>query len=136
MRRARYMAKSAKLFAPESYYNDPRVTEIAGGCGPGEIGDWIVPDRVWGVSIKDACKIHDWMYWIGRTKEDKEEADRVFLNNMLRLIEAYDGWSRVLNGFRRYRAVTYYNAVRDLGGPAFWNEKNMDLEFREFQLNR
>ena len=126
---------NVKLFAPESYYSDSRVNEVVGGCGPGKgFGDWCVPDRIWGVSIIDACKIHDWMYWIGRTKEDKEEADRVFLNNMLRIIEAYDGWSRFLNGFRRYRAVTYYNAVRDLGGPCFWNEKNNDSEFREVSL--
>ena len=121
-----------KLFAPESYYSDPRVEEIVGGCGPGKgFGDWIVPDRIWGVSIVEACKRHDWMYFIGMTKEDKEEADRVFLNNMLRIIDDYDGWSRFFNGFRRYRAVTYYNAVRDFGGPAFWNEKNEDREFRE-----
>jgi hypothetical protein len=120
-----------KLWAPESYWTDPRVNEVTGGCGPGGIGDWFVPDSIWGVSITEACKRHDWMYFIGKTKEDKEEADRVFLNNMLRTIDNYKGWSRFLNGFRRYRAITYYNAVSDLGGPAFWNDKNNDSEFKE-----
>jgi len=120
-----------KLFAPESYYTDPRVPDIANGCGPGTgLGDWVIPDHIWGLSIVEACKIHDWMYFIGKTESDKEESDRVFLNNMLRIIDEYCGWSRFLNWFRRYRAVTYYNAVRDLGGPWFWNDKNHDEEFK------
>ena len=126
---------AVKLFAPESYYRDPRVSEVVGGCGPGKgFGDWVVPDRIWGLPIVEACKIHDWMYFMGKTEKDREEADRAFLNNMLRIVEAHEGWSKFLNGFRRYRAVTYYNAVRDFGGPSFWNEKNKDSEFKEFAM--
>jgi len=122
--------RDTKLFAPGSFWNDPRVDEVTGGCGPGRVGGWFIPDTIWGVSISKACKIHDWMYFIGISKEDKEEADRVFLNNILRLINAYNGWSSFLNGLRRYRAVTYYNAVRYFGGPAFWNDKNKDEDFK------
>ena len=122
-----------KLFAPESYWNDPRVEEVVGGCGPGGFGDWLIPDTLWGLSVKESCRIHDWCYFIGKTEEDKREADGVFLNNMLRQIQACESpaWLKCL---RRHRAKTYYCFVRDFGGPSFWDDKNTDLEFREYGM--
>ena len=119
-----------KLWAPESYYTDPRVEEVVGGCGPGGLGDWFVPDTIYGISIRESCRRHDWCYFVGRTQADKEQADRGFLNNMLRQIDDCD-FLRCLNVLRRRRARLYYEAVRIFGGPAFWNEKNLESEFRE-----
>jgi len=63
------------------------------------------------------------MFAVGETIEDKDEADRVFLNNMLRLVDA--GSTNWFTRWARSRAaVKYYYAVRDCGGPAFWREKN------------
>lgn len=63
----------------------------------------------------------DHMYKWGLTEEERAEADRVFLNNMLRIINAHGG---CLAWFRRYRAMTYYNFVRKYGGPHYWAGKN------------
>lgn len=62
------------------------------------------------------------MYSEGKVIEDKEEADRTFLNNMIRTIDAKS--SSWLKWIRRSRAMSYYSAVRDFGGIAFWKGKN------------
>ena len=116
-----------KLWAPAAY-TQATPKEIArvigrGGCGGGDgIGDCLVPDKMWGLSVHPACMIHDWMYDCGVTIEDKNEADRVFLNNVLRIIDAANSWWW-LRRLRRRRAATYYHAVRLFGGPAFWSGK-------------
>ncbi len=122
---ARQRVGQALLFAPASYVEAaPEVRRIAvNGCGPGGWLADLVPDTLYGLDVAPACNIHDWMYAAGQTIEDKAEADRVFLNNLLRLIDAAGGWW-VLRWLRRRRARTYYEAVRLFGGPAFWTGKN------------
>ncbi|MBU0665364.1 MAG: hypothetical protein KJ990_12585 [Proteobacteria bacterium] len=120
------------LFAPELYWSlTPEIrTEICNGCGLALAKFDFVPNHIYGLCISDACNIHDYMYHVGETLADKEEADRVFLNNMLRLIEAGTGWLKI---FRRRRALKYYEAVTAFGGPAFWSGKNAASEFREVE---
>ena len=110
------------LYAPESYLSATKEARNAtcNGCGTEGFGGWIVPDTIWGLSISECCNIHDWMYEHGVSIEDKREADRVFLNNMMRLIEEGCAWLRFL---RRIRARTYYRSVRDFGGSAYWDNK-------------
>jgi len=69
------------------------------------------------------------MYAIGQTLEDKEIADRVFLNNMLRLIETRTCCG-LLKRLRGQRASLYFNAVHVFGGPAYWAGKNKSDEVR------
>ena len=121
-----------KLYAPEQYWDlsDKARAGIVNGCGPG--GGWkgfLVPDTVWGLSISAACNIHDYMYYVGNDLVDKETADRVFLNNILRIIadKTGQGWLKVL---RKRRAKTYYLAVKYFGAPAFWAGKNKPEEFQ------
>lgn len=113
------------LFAPDSYWlSDPKIKEqVVNGCGPGGWKFDIIPDSIFFLSIHDACDIHDWMYTIGQTNADKDEADRVFLNNCLRLINEAGGCSLV-KYIRRIKAKEYYEAVHLFGGPAFWTGKN------------
>lgn len=114
-----------KLYAPDSYINATENVRnmVVNGCGAGGWKIDLVPDHLLGISIREACKIHDWMYALGETIADKEEADRVFLNNMLRIINAYkSNW--ILQHFRRRLAHGYYEAVEHFGGPAFWTGKN------------
>jgi len=120
-----------KLYAPDTYWNEtPAVlAAVAGGCGPGGKGDWLVPDTIWFLSVREACRIHDYMYWRGKTLEDKKEADRVFLNNMLRIIDEKSSWWGIRK-LRRHRAKLYYLAVKNFGGPSFWDGKNSNSEFR------
>lgn len=121
-----------RLFAPASYWTCTEATrrEVVSGCGPGR--GWkafLVPETLWGLSIRAACDIHDWMYHLGETVDDKKEADRVFLNNMIRIIEARTRWSW-LKRMRLRRARIYYLAVCWFGGPAFWARKNRPDEER------
>jgi len=113
------------IYAPEAYkkLTQKQAAAIINGCGPGGWKIDLVPDTLWGLNITDACDIHDYMYHVGDDIKDKEEADRVFLNNMIRLVNAGTKcrWLRLL---RRHRANIYYSAVKKFGGPAFWAEKN------------
>lgn len=113
------------LYAPQSYKNatDEEKASVCNGCGTEGWKGWIVPDTMWGLDISEACQIHDWMYWEGKTIEDKNEADRVFLNNLIRIIEAGSRW-RIVKHLRMRRAFTYYQAVSIFGGPAFWASVN------------
>lgn len=115
----------AWLYAPELYITaTPEVrAQVCNGCGPGGWKVDIIPDTIWGLCITESCNVHDWMYATGATIADKEEADRVFLNNVLRQIDAAGGCS-LLRKLRRARAKEYYEAVHLFGGPAFWSNVN------------
>jgi len=93
---------------------------ICNGCGSSQAKFDFIPDSVYFLKIRQACDIHDWMYHYGKGIEGKEEADRAFLNNMLRLIER---GNRFLKPLRRRRALKYYEAVVAFGGPAYWSNK-------------
>ena len=110
-----------ELKAPSSFWRASREEgdSVVGGCGPGYWGDFLVPDRIWWLSIERACRIHDWMYALGETREDKIEADLYFLFNMLELIRAGTR-SRILRYLRDRTAFTYYQAV-SYGGDEFFN---------------
>lgn len=117
----------AQLYKPISYVDasDREKRFICNGCGSAQAKFDFIPDSIYGLKIKDACNIHDWMYYKGMTIQDKEEADRVFLNNLLRLIEARRGaFNSILKPLRRRRALKYFEAVNAFGGPAFWASKN------------
>ena len=112
--------KESALWAPQSYLDasPKQLKEACNGCGTeGWKGD-LVPETIWGLNINECCCIHDWMYNEGTTPKDKERADTTFLNNMLRLVNQSDWW--ILRLLRRRRALKYYEAVNQFGGPAFY----------------
>jgi hypothetical protein len=111
----------ADIFAPESFWAIP--VPRPGGCGAGKFGDLLVPDTLWGLRVTFMCKIHDHMYEIGTTEEDRESADRTLRNNLMRYV-AHQNSNGLLQWLRMRRAVKYYHAVRMFGGPAFWNNKH------------
>lgn len=114
-----------RLYAPRSYREaDPALrSQHCNGCGPKGALAGIIPDTMYGLDVSEACNIHDWMYTFGKTIGDKDEADRTFLNNLLRLIQNAGGWA-VTRWLRRRRALKYFWAVKHFGGPAFWAGKN------------
>ena len=120
---------TAQLYAPKNYWtlSPEDHAMICNGCGAANAKFDFVPDTIYGLGVNPACNIHDYMYLMGETIDDKKEADRVFLNNLLRLIDHKGGWRRFL---RRRRALKYYNAVVELGGPAFWDGKNAPGTFK------
>lgn len=124
------------LYAPEEYWDmeDIDKNRICNGCGPKGTFDF-VPEHIWGLRIGECCRIHDMCYHIAEpTIEAKNEADRIFLNNMLRLIDMNTekyliniSFFRIKNPLlwlRRRAAYIYYEGVKRFGGPAFWAGKN------------
>jgi hypothetical protein len=103
------------------------------GCGPGKFGAMIIPDRLLGISFKTACRIHDWYYQYAqdRTEEGLFAADRIFLNNMLRIVAAAGGF-QLLIWLRRRLAHMYFMSVRKWGGPCYHDSRNTSDEFRNW----
>jgi len=110
------------LYAPNSFYNlsDSAILESTGGCGPGKAGDLIVPDTAWGLNLKRACRIHDHMY-SDLCTATKKAGDRVFLNNMRRLI-IHGSKIKWLIPARLRRAKLYFLTVK-YGGKAAVSKK-------------
>lgn len=107
------------FYFPEGYEAPEKCT-----CGPNIAPFDIVPDSIWGVSIKRACCVHDFMYQNGFCQADKDFADRMFLENMLVLIEEANP-NRFTRWLRRRTAWTYYEAVQRFGGLVFWNKNRV-----------
>ena len=108
------------LYYPENYLMVPDdiCRETCNGCGS---RDGInVPDSLLGVSILEACNVHDFMYDEGKTNDDKQFADEKFLFNMYELIAEADWFLEIQ---RRVLAKWYYYAVKFFGKKAFWKGK-------------
>jgi hypothetical protein len=87
-------------------------------CGLNGVKNDLIPDYIIGLNVKDACCIHDWMYGVGRTENDRRNADKVFLQNLLFLIdEAGGSWG--LRAARKAMAYKYYLGVLMFGGALF-----------------
>ena len=116
--------KNLQLKAPATYWNIPENVrhEKYHGCGPGHLGDWFVPDTIWGLNVVEACRIHDHEYEVGETKADKRRADARFLHNLIVLIYLKGG-GRLLIKRRIRRAFTYYKMVSKFGYQAFFSTK-------------
>ena len=95
------------------------------GCGPGGLGDWFVPDTMWGLSVTPACRIHDWDYRHseGWGEEHRLECDQRLRDNCLIIVNGRSR-SKVLRSLRRLRVKTYYYSVRLGGGKAYWSERD------------
>lgn len=84
-------------------------------CGPGIIGDWLVPDTPLGLKLRAACKAHDDCY--GKADgPDRLECDWRFLVRMLVMVRRYAPKRR---RWMFWVAVAYYTAVRLFGWRAF-----------------
>ena len=107
-----------------SNYDDKLAEVYNTGCGPGTgWKNFLIPDTIYGISIREACKIHDYMYEVGRSGFDKLNADNMFFSNLYLVIN-YESkwWNRWLNPLRRKRAWIYYMAVHHSGQEAFDNK--------------
>lgn len=111
-----------RLIAPGAYYElTPEEKEdICTGCGTRFFN---VPDNILGLNIVEACNIHDYMYNIGQSLSDKNEADDVFLYNILFLIEL-GSHNRFIRWMRQRLAGIYYSAVCALGIFSFIEGKS------------
>lgn len=112
--------RSPTVDAPPTWWeaSDDARAEVVNGCGPGSWRHDVVPDSLIGVSIGEACDIHDWMYEQGSTLDEKRWADTMFLRNMRALIDQSGGFW-LLRWLRHRLAERYFAVVVALGGPAF-----------------
>lgn len=78
-----------------------------GSCGPGKLGDWIVPDKPFGLDLSKACEWHDQAYRFPEGKT-KEVIDHIFYSRMMWEVSKHSGWRK-----RLYRVVAriYFWAV-------------------------
>jgi len=132
------------LWAPEEFRrrlkDDPAsLKKICNGVGSETSWTYhLTPDTIWGLDITPASDIHDYMYTEPAAFASdaealawKNKADRVFLNNMIRLFEQAEKqswWARRVAGLRRHRAKLYFEALQNFGGSAFWEGKNKPSE--------
>jgi len=96
-------------------------SEICNGAGAE--GDWrsaLIPNTLWGLDCTQVFDLHDYAYFRGLTQADKDRADISMLINLIRVINHKGG---LLSFARRYRAVTYYDAVHLLGDDAFFTQE-------------
>ena len=113
------------LIIPESFENatEPEREASTNGCGPKGWLSLVVPDEFFGVDVSFACQIHDWMYYTGRSWEDKIRADIAFLHNLLTIaLEDYYEISDYKRVQRIRRCYTYYRSVERYGSCAFMSE--------------
>jgi hypothetical protein len=123
------------LTAPKEYWaaTEAERNAVTGGCGPGGAGDKFVPDKILGVSIFQACRIHDWEYYFGATMAEKKKADNRFRDNSQRIIMTVSKW-RILMIARLIISWGYYIAVAYGGGPAFWANTGVPEEEGEVEI--
>lgn len=93
----------------------PANVERKDWLGSGKIGTVLVPDYIWGVSVKKAGFIHDWCY---DNQIGKKLADEIFLFNLIKLIENAN-LSYIIKTNAKIIANYYYNAVRLFGQSAY-----------------
>lgn len=101
------------------------IAECPSYCGAGQgIGDWVIPEKMFGLKISPACYIHDEDWAVAPpTWEAFHAANSRFLHNLIAIVEATSK-SSFLKHIRLYRCVTYYNAVDSRLNKIFWILKN------------
>jgi hypothetical protein len=116
--------KVLKLYAPNTYWeaSPEQKAQHCNGCGA---KDGIkVPDTFYGLDIKEACNVHDWMYKEGTTKADFLFSNAIFLLNLVVIV--IDGSNWFTKTFRLLRATKYFVAVAVAGSGAFWKDKKQN----------
>jgi hypothetical protein len=120
-----------KLQAPPAFwvFHKDTLAELVNGCGPGGWKGVAIPDTVYGLSIKQACDIHDFMYLYGETEAERKEADQWFSHNMhVIVVNHYEASTlpsflkNLMLFLRRRRIKKYYLFVRAFGGSYFWTD--------------
>jgi hypothetical protein len=115
------------LYAPFEYWNASAEerTRHCNGCGSDlDLSGKLVPDTLYGLNIREACCIHDWMYSFGKTAGDKYFSDAVFMMNMASIIVRSSTW--VMKILRLLRAAKFYSAVVLHGEASFFHGKPMN----------
>lgn len=114
-----------KLYAPLHYWNSTKEQRESdcNGCGSElDLSGKLVPNTMYGLNIRPACCVHDFMYIHGKTYADKLFADAIFLLNLCVIIIEKSNWFTM--GFRLLRATKYFVAVVKAGDDSFFHKKD------------
>jgi len=86
-------------------------------------GCTMAPDELNGVDISEACRFHDWAYYLGGSERQRLEADRNLLINI------------VILGGSHIGAAIYFRRVRFWGVPHFaYRKRRPGWSFRLWLL--
>ncbi len=112
------------LYAPDMYWKLTKAekSEICNGVGPKGLG-WLFPNTNWLLDMSEAADIHDYMYNIGESLNDKREADNIFLENLILIINRESRYEWVRKR-RLCRAELMFQAVDKFGESAFFANKD------------
>jgi hypothetical protein len=124
----RKLAEKQRLDASLYYWHvSPSVLAgMANGCGPTQIGDLVIPDRLpGGLDLRPACQIHDVDYGHGAAIS-RALKDARFVANMLRAMRCTN-CSKLTRVIQRYWVCRYFDAV-DLLGWAFYRQEQARKE--------
>lgn len=118
------MQNTHGLIAPASFWelSEAEINRRYEGCGPGKIGDMLVPDYFFGKCMRLCCQVHDFEYEHGKTLQDKFDADCRLLHNFYIMIE--DDPVSWLTQLRYNRAECYYEMVAAGGMRAYMRGKH------------
>jgi hypothetical protein len=96
------------------------------GCGPGGVGDYLVPDTMWGLDISEACRVHDWYYrfFRDRSLDAKRLADGFMLTNTLQIVNTQSS-NFFVRALRRVRCHTYHKMVKTFGKSSWKSAKSI-----------
>ena len=117
------MTHQHDLLSPKGYAFLSKEVKAAVCNGAGAKDDWksqFIPEKLLGLNCTECFNIHDYMYYIGTSPEDKCYADMTLLINLVRTINNRGG---ILSFPRRFFAITYYDFVYDFGHAAFYKQK-------------
>lgn len=90
------------------------MIERPNGCGPKGWFGKLIPNHLFGLSVKSACDYHDQQYIQGGNDHQIKLTDQIFLKEMLEKIKQKHD-SKVISFLRIAGAYFYYLAVRFLG---------------------
>lgn len=90
------------------------MIERPNGCGPKGWFGKLIPDHLFGLSVKSACDYHDQQYIQGGSSQQRKLADQIFLKEMLEKIKQKND-SKVISFSRKVGAYSYYWGVCFLG---------------------
>jgi hypothetical protein len=106
--------------------SEDQIKDLSNGCGPASMKIKLIPDKIFHIDFREACDLHDCCYHFGATIEDKQVSDRLFLFNLLTIVDNYcNKFKSKFFQYMEYReaAIIYYKAVADWGESAFFEGK-------------
>ena len=111
-----------QLAAPASFWDatEDMINDLTGGCGPGGMGDFFVPDRILFLNMKPSCTIHDWCFAVWDDKPGFPLSNNIFKNNMVRQNSQHEGYQWLKRRRLKYIKL-YYNAVKDFGESSYYS---------------